>query len=290
MGAVRSSRPALLLPRNGSLRAHHRSAATARVDLQGRIHPRPAAAGRGPYHYRRGRRSARAAPARSITPHHPHLLARATTPQRPLAPAQRHPPQTRRDRRDRGSRASSPPTAGRSPPGLPIQTTFRRHPCRRATPSHSQPPTPEAGTRPPLAADSPTHANPPDAPVAAGEAARASPAREAHAAGRHLRTRRRGRGLHPARNPFFRRPPCRTGAPGRRVGRLLPNHSASPLVVVPSARGGRRRYSRTCCRTLSRRASPSPVDLWSITVMHECADCDHARRVRVPRSPASEPP
>ena len=101
MGAVRSSRPALLLPRNGSLRAHHRSAATARVDHQGRIHPRPAAAGRGPYHYRRGRRSARAAPARSITPHHPHLLARATTPQRPLAPAQRHPPQTRRDRRDR---------------------------------------------------------------------------------------------------------------------------------------------------------------------------------------------
>ena len=188
------------------------------------------------------------------------------------------------------SRASSPPTAGRSPPGLPIQTTFRRHPCRRATPSHSQPPTPEAGTGPPLAADSPTHANPPDAAVAAGEAARASPAREAHAAGRHLRTRRRGRGLHPARNPFFRRPPCRTGAPGRRVGRLLPNHSASPLVFVPSARGGRPRYSRTCCRTLSRRASPSPVDLWSITVMHECADCDHAGRVRVPRSPASEPP
>jgi hypothetical protein len=104
MGAVRSSRPALLLRRNGSLRAHHRSAATARVDHQGRIHPRPATAGRGRLPlpaWPRGRRSARAPPARSITPDHPHLLARATTPQRPLAPPQRHPPQTRWDRRDR---------------------------------------------------------------------------------------------------------------------------------------------------------------------------------------------
>jgi transposase len=47
MGALRSPRPALLLPRDRPLRAHHRQPAPARVDHQGRLHPRPAAAGRG---------------------------------------------------------------------------------------------------------------------------------------------------------------------------------------------------------------------------------------------------
>ena len=47
VGALRSSRPALLLPRDRPFRAHHRRAAPARVDHEGRLHPRPAAAGRG---------------------------------------------------------------------------------------------------------------------------------------------------------------------------------------------------------------------------------------------------
>ena len=47
VGALRSSRPALGLPRDRPLRAHHRSAAPAGVDHQGRIHPRPSAAHRG---------------------------------------------------------------------------------------------------------------------------------------------------------------------------------------------------------------------------------------------------
>ena len=74
------------------------------------------------------------------------------------------------------SPANSPPTAGRSPPGHPIPTRYRRHPCRRATPSHTQPRS-HTSTHQPPAGDSPTHANPIDTPVAAREAARASPAR-----------------------------------------------------------------------------------------------------------------
>jgi hypothetical protein len=90
--------------RGRPLRAHHRCSATARVDHQGRLHPRPPAAGRGrlplPPRPRR-RSSARASTARARTRDHPHLLACAASPQRPLAPAQRHPPQARRDRRCR---------------------------------------------------------------------------------------------------------------------------------------------------------------------------------------------
>ena len=104
VGALRSSRPARRLPRDRPLRAHHRQPAPVGVDHQGRLHPRPPAAGRGvlPLPPRpRGRRSARAPPTRASTRDHPHLLARATPAQRPLAPAQRRPPQTRRDRRRR---------------------------------------------------------------------------------------------------------------------------------------------------------------------------------------------
>ena len=57
------------------------------------------------------------------------------------------------------SPANSPPTAGRSPPALPIQTRFRRHPCRRATPSRTQPRSHRSTHQPP-AGDSATHANP----------------------------------------------------------------------------------------------------------------------------------
>ena len=57
------------------------------------------------------------------------------------------------------SPASSPATAGRSPPGHPIPTRYRRHPCRRATPSHTQPRSHRSTHQPP-AGDSPTHANP----------------------------------------------------------------------------------------------------------------------------------
>jgi transposase len=47
VGPLRSPRPALLLPRDRPLRAHHRRAAPARVDHQGRLDSRAAAAGRG---------------------------------------------------------------------------------------------------------------------------------------------------------------------------------------------------------------------------------------------------
>ncbi len=93
--ALRSSRPALLLPRDRPFRAHHRRAAPARVDHQSRLHARPPAAGRGRIALpprTRGRRSARAPPARAITRDHQHLLARPAPAQRPLAPAQRRAP------------------------------------------------------------------------------------------------------------------------------------------------------------------------------------------------------
>jgi transposase len=57
------------------------------------------------------------------------------------------------------SRASSPPTAGRSPLGALIPTRCRRHPCRRATPSRRQPRSHRSRRQPP-AGGSPTHADP----------------------------------------------------------------------------------------------------------------------------------
>jgi hypothetical protein len=104
VGPLRSPRPALLLPRDRPLRAHHRQPAPPRVDHQGRLDPCAAAADRGglPLSSRTGgRRGARASPARAITAGHQHCLARATTAQRPLAPAQRRAAQTQRDRRRR---------------------------------------------------------------------------------------------------------------------------------------------------------------------------------------------
>jgi hypothetical protein len=58
VGALRSPRPALLLPRDRPLRAHHRQPAPARGDHQGRLHARQTAAGRGrlPLPPRPGRR------------------------------------------------------------------------------------------------------------------------------------------------------------------------------------------------------------------------------------------
>ena len=69
------------------------------------------------------------------------------------------------------SPASSPPTAGRSPPARPQRRNRRPH----------QPP----------ARGSPTHAEPLTQPVAAGEAARAIPARAHNSAIRRLSTRPR---------------------------------------------------------------------------------------------------
>ena len=179
VGALRSSRPARLLPRDRPERAHHRRAAPARVDHQGRLDARPAAAGRGrlPLPPRPGgRRSARAPPTRASTRDHQHLLARPAPAQRPLAPAQRHPPQTRPNRRGRDrSRArrlllgdrhldtpSRPGSAGIPAGGRPPHT-------------HSLAPT-EAHTNHPQETHQLT-LTPFDTPVAAGEAARASPAR-----------------------------------------------------------------------------------------------------------------
>ncbi len=71
------------------------------VDHQGGLHARAAAAGRGllalPARARR-RTGARAPPARTRARDHQHLLESATPAERPLAPAQRRPPQARRDR------------------------------------------------------------------------------------------------------------------------------------------------------------------------------------------------
>jgi len=57
------------------------------------------------------------------------------------------------------SPANSPATAGRSPPGLLIPIWFRRHPCRRATPSCPQPRSRRSRRQAP-AGGSPTHADP----------------------------------------------------------------------------------------------------------------------------------
>ena len=160
MGALRSSRPALLLPRDRPLRAHHRSAASARVDHQGRLHARQTAAGRGrlPLPPRSVVGAALERRPRGQAPEIIRISWRAQRRrERPLAPAQRCPPQTRWGRRGHGSPASSPRTAGRSPPGPLIPIWFRRHPCRRATPSRTQPRS-RTSTHPPPAGGSPTRA------------------------------------------------------------------------------------------------------------------------------------
>ena len=82
---------------------------------------------------------------------------------------------------------SSQRSAGRSPPGPLIPIGFRRHPCRRATPSRRQPRS-RTSTHQRPAKDSRTHAKSPQ-PVAAGEAARAVPARAHNSAIRRLSTR-----------------------------------------------------------------------------------------------------
>ena len=144
MGAVRSSRPALRLPRDRPQRAHHRPAAPARGDHQGRLHPRPPTARRGrlPLPPRRGgRRGARAPPTPTATRDHQHLPQSTTPAERALAPAQEtpvaNPPGSSRSR----SPASSPPTAGRSPPTRPQpRCPFPHRPAARDSPTHAEPP------------------------------------------------------------------------------------------------------------------------------------------------------
>jgi transposase len=121
-------------------RAHQRPPTTARIDHQGRLHPRPPAARRSglPLPSRtRSRRGARAPPTRAIATGHQHRLARAASAQRPLAPAQRRAAQTQRDRRRRdrartrrlllgdrylGSSSSRPGSAGIPAGGRPPHT------------------------------------------------------------------------------------------------------------------------------------------------------------------------
>ena len=136
------------------LRAHHRSAATTgAITKAGSTHARRLLV-EAAYHYRRGPVVGEALSAADAANHrdHPHLLARPTPAQRPLARSKTHATNPAGSSRSR-SPANSPPTAGRSPPGPLIPTGYRRHPCRRATPSRTQPPTPEAGRRPPRLAE-----------------------------------------------------------------------------------------------------------------------------------------
>ena len=122
VGALRSSRPALRLPRDRPLRAHHRQPAAARVDHQGRLHPRPPAAGRGrlPLPPRTGGRSKRSSAASAGT--HPRSSTSPGARNAGSTPAGAssktrgaNPAGSSRSR----SPASSPPTAGRSPPAPP---------------------------------------------------------------------------------------------------------------------------------------------------------------------------
>ena len=162
VGAVRSSRPARLLPRDRPLQSTPpaRSAGSARS-------PRPAPHTPGGCWSRRptttaaGRRSARRSSAASAGNHprsstSPGERSAGSTPVGASS-------KTRAANQARSSRsrspANSPATAGRSPPGHPIPTRYRRHPCRRATPSHTQPRS-HTSTHQPPAGDSPTHANP----------------------------------------------------------------------------------------------------------------------------------
>ena len=159
VGAFRSSRPARLLPRDRSIGEHHRSAAPARRDHQGRLHARPPAAGRGILALPprpRGRSSARAPPTRARARDHQHLLESATPAQRPLAPTQRRAAQTRRDRRGRDR-----PRARR----LLLGDRHLHHSTRT-----------EAHTNHPQETHQLTLTHQ-QQPVAASEAARASPAR-----------------------------------------------------------------------------------------------------------------
>ncbi len=148
------------LPRDRPLRAHHRSASVG----SGRS-PRPAPRAPDGCWSRPptttaavgGRCGARAPPARPSTRDHPHLLARATPARAPAGASSKMPATNPVGSSRSRSPASSPRTAGRSPPGPLIPIGFRRHPCRRATPSRTQPRS-RTSTHPPPAGGSPTRA------------------------------------------------------------------------------------------------------------------------------------
>jgi len=148
---------------------------------KGRLHARAAAAGRSLLALpsrTRGRTGARAPPARTRTRDHQHLLESPTSAQRPLAPTQRRPPQTRRDRRGRdrprarrlllGDRHPDPPSRPGSA-GLPA--------AGRPPHAHNPAPTEAEDNHPPE--DHQLTLTPPTRHTyrAAGEAARGSPAR-----------------------------------------------------------------------------------------------------------------
>ena len=108
---------------------------------EGRLHPGQTAAGRGglPLPPRtRGRRSARAPPARART----EISTSPGAPSADSTPAgasSKTPATSPAESSQSRSPASSPPTAGRSPPGALLPTPFRQHPCRPAAPPRTQP-------------------------------------------------------------------------------------------------------------------------------------------------------
>ena len=142
------------------------------------------------YHYRRGPAVGEALERRQRgqAPEIIHISWRAQRRLTPAGASSKTPATNQAGSSRSRSPASSPPTAGRSPPSPLIPIRFRRHPCRRATPSRTQPRS-HTSTHQPPARGSPTHAQPHRHPVAAGEAARASPARAHHSAIRRLSTR-----------------------------------------------------------------------------------------------------
>ena len=194
VGALRSSRPALRLPRDRSLRAHHRRPAPAR-DRSPRPAPPtpggcwsrpPTTTAAGPLSGRRS--SAASAGTRPRSSTSPGKRNAGSTPagassKTPAA----NPAGSSRSR----SPASSPPTAGRSPPAA-HPDRCRRHPCRRATPSRRQPRSHRS--KQPPAGGSPTHAETPlDNPLRLARRPEASRLAHSNSAIRRLSTRPPGR-------------------------------------------------------------------------------------------------
>ena len=162
VGAVRSSRPARRLPRHRPLASTPpaRSAGSERSPRPARPTP-DGCWSRAPTTTAAARRSVKRQGAASAGKHRrsstsPGARNAGATPAGANSKTRaRSPTESSRSR----SPANSPATAGRSPPGHPIPTRYRRHPCRRATPSHTQPRS-HTSTHQPPAGDSPTHANP----------------------------------------------------------------------------------------------------------------------------------
>ncbi len=166
MGALRSSRPALRLPRDRPVRAHHRPATPARsITKAGSTHARRLLV-EAAYHDRRGP-AVGEAPGRRQRGQPPEIITISWNAQRrherPLAPTHRRPPQTRRDRHGRDRARARRLLLGdrHLPHHIAGTDTHTNHPHE----AHQ------------------LTLNPPQ-PVAAGEAARASPL--AHTTPRYL--------------------------------------------------------------------------------------------------------